>query len=577
MNDANDQDLLRELEFYRRHCEDMGQRIMRLQVERGQAQREAWRNHMIAKLISQAYRFAETAKSTAEIGRHVVSLVLGTTAFDLAMILQRTADGRFAVLEALGSRPHSGGPFPFLHDPPERFLVNPATPSGSPADELRRSIGMECLIWVYDPPTGYAFVLGSNSEFYAQSRFDAEVVEVAASSLRVFIEVASRKDAERALRASEEQNRAIFENAAVGIVLVDEEGHYLRANGRFHALLGYHPGELVGASMEDTNHPEDLPAARQTLRWAWEGRPSPFPLEKRFVRKDGGMVWGSVSCALVRDSEGQPLYCVAVAEDVTQRKRAEDELRQAKDQAERDSRAKSEFLASMSHELRTPLNSIIGFSEMITAEMFGPVGVPRYLEYAGHIHTSGLHLLDIVGDILDLAKIEAGHMELDETAIRLHPLVVSVLPLFSERAAHHRLTLTVEIPPTLPELWADERSTKQMLLNLLSNAVKFTPLGGRITIGARLEADGTLAVSVADTGIGIAEADIEKVMEPFGQSSGTLGMNGGGTGLGLSVVKAKIELHGGNLRLESRIGVGTTATLCFPAWRVRGAGDSPTD
>jgi signal transduction histidine kinase len=262
--------------------------------------------------------------------------------------------------------------------------------------------------------------------------------------------------------------------------------------------------------------------------------------------------------------------CVATFTDITDQESVTADLRQAKEQAEFANRAKSDFLANMSHELRTPLNAIIGFSQIMTEQMFGPIGSPRYREYAGDILNSSQHLLQIINDILDMAKVEAGRVELHEAPVDVMKLADSCIRLVRERAQDAGVALRTEIAPGLPDLLGDERLIKQILLNLLSNAVKFTPRGGRVTVAGRVEPDAGWTLSVIDTGIGIAPADIPRVMQPFGQVDGSYARSHGGTGLGLSIVRALAELHGGAFRLESTPGQGTTATISFGAQRVIG-------
>ena len=230
--------------------------------------------------------------------------------------------------------------------------------------------------------------------------------------------------------------------------------------------------------------------------------------------------------------------------------------------------AKSEFLANMSHELRTPLNAIIGFSEIVSGELCGPIGA-RYVEYARDIHTSGIHLLSIISDILDLSKIEAGRRELSENMVDLYDAAESSLLLVRGRAESGHVRLVNRLAPGGPRILADERAVKQILLNLLSNAVKFTPEGGRVAVTAEVRSDGSLAVSVDDTGVGIAPENIPRALAPFSQVDRSSSRTHEGTGLGLPLVKSLIELHGGTLELESEEGKGTLATIVFPTDRVR--------
>jgi signal transduction histidine kinase len=243
-------------------------------------------------------------------------------------------------------------------------------------------------------------------------------------------------------------------------------------------------------------------------------------------------------------------------------------LRLAKGEAEAANRSKSGFLATMSHELRTPLNAIIGFSEMMLREVLGKLGNEQYRTYAAGIHESGTHLLQIINDILDLSKAEAGKLQLQEDVFDVHSMVRSVRQLISARISNRDLSDTITLPDDLPLLRADERKTKQVLLNLLSNAVKFTPPGGHIEISGRFRPETGLTLTVGDTGIGIAPDDLPRVLQPFEQVDSTFSRSHQGTGLGLPLVKAIMELHGGSLALDSAIGTGTRVTVTFPPERV---------
>jgi signal transduction histidine kinase len=255
------------------------------------------------------------------------------------------------------------------------------------------------------------------------------------------------------------------------------------------------------------------------------------------------------------------------------------DLGRARDEATIANRAKSEFLAHMSHELRSPLNAIIGFTEVMTSCMFGPVEPARYREYVEDINASGVHLLAVINDLLDLSKAESGRMELHENAVRIDEAAASAARLVRERAYEAGVRLTLDVPGTLPALRADERMIKQIILNLLTNSVKFTPPGGAVAVSARLEDDGRLALAVDDTGVGIAAEDIPKVLEAYGQADVARSRSSEGTGLGLPLVRSMAELHGAETRLESTPGEGTTVTIRFPAERLvrHGAAEGAED
>ncbi len=253
--------------------------------------------------------------------------------------------------------------------------------------------------------------------------------------------------------------------------------------------------------------------------------------------------------------------------EIVERNRVEAELRTAKEEAEVASRAKSEFLAMVSHELRTPLNAVIGFSEMLTNEMFGPIGDRRYTGYAADIRSSGLHLLSLINDILDLSKVEANSFELVEEELDVPALIDEALHLVGAKAEAGRIRLKPELPPELPTLYADKRAFKQVVLNLLSNAVKFTPPGGSVSISAAVNEKGEFVTTIVDTGIGIEEADQERILKPFTQADSSLARRYEGTGLGLPLTKSLVELHGGRLELQSRPQEGTTVHAVFPSTR----------
>ncbi len=250
---------------------------------------------------------------------------------------------------------------------------------------------------------------------------------------------------------------------------------------------------------------------------------------------------------------------------IAEREREAQHLRQLAEQA---SEAKSQFIHNMSHELRTPLHAVIGFAEVIKTQPFGPVGAPQYMDYINDIHSSGHHLLAIINDILDMSKIEAGKMTLNESVVDLGDVIGSCLRLVDNRAKNANVEISSDVSGDLPTLRGDERMIKQMLLNLLTNSVKFTPEGGQVAVHADVDPAGRVAVSVTDTGIGISPENMEKVMQAFGQVDASLERQYEGTGLGVPLVKAMAELHGASLELESTVDVGTTATIRFPADRI---------
>ncbi len=262
-------------------------------------------------------------------------------------------------------------------------------------------------------------------------------------------------------------------------------------------------------------------------------------------------------------------------EQIAERERAAEAAREseaalmaAKVDAELANRAKSEFLANMSHELRTPLNTIIGFAEIIQNEMFGPVGVADYLDHAQNINQAGHELVKLINDLLELARIETGTVELREVAIDVLEIIRSCLVLMGGRAHRGGLTLEQKTPEKLPQLYADERMIKQILVNLLSNAIKFTPAGGSVTVRAWCQSRDGCVLQITDTGTGMTLEDIPKAMIRFAQVDGHVVRKFAGLGLGLPLAKSLIELHSGSLDLQSQVGIGTTVTVRFPAERI---------
>jgi two-component system, cell cycle sensor histidine kinase PleC len=285
---------------------------------------------------------------------------------------------------------------------------------------------------------------------------------------------------------------------------------------------------------------------------------NPGPVVERRLN-DGR--WEQVREQRLRDG-GLLLVILDITEDKTQQMK----LTEAMMAAEGANQAKTKFLATMSHELRTPLNAIIGFSDMMLTGMFGPIGSPKYLEYAGDVHRSGHYLLSMINEILDLSKIEAGRYELDPEDIDVAVVIQECVSIVRVTAEQHDVELTVTASRPL-HANADNRAFKQILLNLLSNAVKFTPPGGRVSLRATIAAEGMITVAVADTGIGIAATDLDRIFEPFQRGDASVARAHEGTGLGLAITKGLVELSGGKLALESQSGLGTTVTVWLPAAR----------
>jgi PAS domain S-box-containing protein len=380
------------------------------------------------------------------------------------------------------------------------------------------------------------------------------------------IEITLERDGAVAARSAESQMRKVIDGSQQGIVVRTLE-KVLYVNHGFARMLGYDSiPELVadGALLNrESIHPDDIPVVMEHLRRRLTGEDKFSQYELRLQRRDGSYLWVETMASPVK-WDGQ-LASLSWLMDISERKAAEAELIKSRESAERANRVKSEFLASMSHELRTPLNAILGFSEMISTEMFGKLHA-RYIEYAGDIHQSGQHLLDLINDILDLSKLEAGKLTLKDSDFDLVRMIKNVLALVQRQADGKRLTI-VEMLPGQLKIRGDLRAMKQVLLNLLSNAVKFTPEGGEITVATQ-ERGGAVELVVRDTGIGMTAAEIAVALEPFGQVDSLLAREQPGTGLGLPISVALMKLHGGSLRIDSTPGEGTSLIATIPAERV---------
>ena len=411
-------------------------------------------------------------------------------------------------------------------------------------------------------------------------RLDGEAVDVETRScfiiwngkpalLGVVRDLTEHKRAEDWLRQSEERYRRLVELSPDSIY-VHQAGRIVFVNSAGVRLFGARsPEDLIGRDSLDLIHPADHAQVRERQKIVLSGGATPM-LEQRRRRLDGSEFWGATT-AIPLTWQGEHAALVVIR-DISDQKHAQQSLENAKDAAEFANRTKSEFLANMSHELRTPLNAVIGFSEIMKNQMFGAIGHGNYLEYVSDIHESGIHLLRVINDLLDLSKVEAGRLTPSFTSVDVAQAVSASLRVVRGRADECDVSITVNIADDLPAIRADERMVRQILMNLLSNAVKFTSEGGKVRIRARMKSgagpdcgpeDG-LEISVTDTGIGIAREDMETALAPFGQVESTLTRRFDGTGLGLPLTRSLVELHGGRLILRSKRGWGTKVTILLP-------------
>ncbi len=402
-----------------------------------------------------------------------------------------------------------------------------------------------------------------------------------AGALAVSIQL-FHKQSEDMIRQKEQRYRLLADNANDMITHHDSSGNITFASPACKRILGEEAGALQGNAFAMRIHEADRAGYLKALSTC-AGERLPATAEFRIMKSNGlieangsgtqeSYIWAEMRCrpavfaTLNNDSEqNSNLACdvVAVTRDISAQKAQEVEILKARDDAESASRSKTQFLANMSHELRTPLNSIIGFSNLISQEISGKPGEERRHEYMRLIHESGEHLLQVVNDILDMSKIEAGKFDIVAEPFNMVWLVQSCYQIMEYEAQDKSISLTSDIEPGLPELVADKRACKQMLINLLSNAIKFTKEGGWVKVIARKEGN-AIALTVADNGIGIAPEDIPKLGDPFVQAEASYARSYEGSGLGLSVVKGLAHLQGGGMKIESDLGIGTQVTIHLP-------------
>jgi PAS domain S-box-containing protein len=379
------------------------------------------------------------------------------------------------------------------------------------------------------------------------------------------------RDVEMALRAADaeaQELKAILDTATDGVVVVDRDGLVLTFNRSAEALFGYEYHQIARRPFTELFAPESERAARDYLDALVKNGVASLLNDGREVIgrvRQGGLIPLFMTMGPI--GTGMPKFC-AVLRDLTQWKRAEEDLLNAKRAAERASSAKSEFLAKISHEIRTPLNAIIGFSEVMTAEQFGPIGNDRYREYLKDIHGSGEHLVSLINDLLDLSKIEAGKLDMVFASVNLNQLVQQCVALMQPQANQRRIIIRSSLSQTLPAVEADARSVRQIVLNLLSNSIKFTGAGGQVIISTALTDRGDAVLRVRDTGAGMTDKEIETAMEPFRQLATSTRWGSGGTGLGLPLTKALAEANHASFTIKSAVDTGTLVEIAFPGTRV---------
>jgi len=364
------------------------------------------------------------------------------------------------------------------------------------------------------------------------------------------------EDRTEKLFETESRFHTIFEQANTGIVFADSTGIISFCNDAFAKILGYRADELVGKTVASITVTDDYPQNRRLMDELIAGQRDHYRIEKRYYHQDRSIIWGDLSVSILRGKSGKEISIVGMVVDITDRKRAEEELRVARDQAEQANLAKSEFIANISHEIRTPINAVVGFSELLEKEITNT----RQKGHLSAIRSAGKNLLVLINDILDLSKIESGKMDVVVEPTDIRSLMREIDLMFQLQCESIELRLTTSVFPEVPELIVvDHAHLRQIIVNLVGNAVKFTEKGG-VTIDVSYH-EKRLQIAVRDTGIGIAEDQQETIFEKFRQHDGQSRRKYGGTGLGLSISRKLIELIGGTVSLESTLGVGSTFTI----------------
>ena len=402
-------------------------------------------------------------------------------------------------------------------------------------------------------------------------------------------EIQRRAKVTEALQRSEIRFRSTFEQAAVGISHVSPEGKVIRINERACHILGYDRSELLQMDLQELTHPSDLPEDLDLIQQVLDGKISRYAMEKRYIHKNGHPIWCNRSVSLLRNSDGTPHYFISVLEDISQRKEAEAQLYAAKIEAEEANMAKSNFLNSISHELRSPLNAVIGFSEVLLDQFFGPLKKEQ-VEYLNDILQSGQHLLTLINDILDFSKQETKETRFSPVSTALEPVMVESLKITESMIKEKQIQVIRDLPEEFSKIYlhSDPVRLKQIFNNLLSNAVKFTSKGGTITITGKtvpdvcppskisgedhapLNASQTITsqavpgveICIRDTGIGLAPRHMDKIFESFFQVENGISGKSPGTGLGLPLVKRFVEMHKGHIWVNSD-GLGKGSCICF--------------
>jgi PAS domain S-box-containing protein len=444
-----------------------------------------------------------------------------------------------------------------------------STIAGEGGRQIEASVDVAIVPWLGGPAR--QFVL------HEPHRSAAEVKPAPAAATEAVAQSASARPSADVIQLplrqpppeADQELRAILDTAADGIITLDTDARIHTFSAGAEAIFGYRIADVAGKPFVDLLTPESRKTLRDYLAaLQGPGLAAVFNDGREVTAQvsQGGTVPLFLTISRLQATRSQAAFC-AVVRDITQWKKTEAELREAKERAETASRQKSEFLASISHELRTPLNAIMGFSEVMRLGRFGEIDNEKYRGYVQDIHASGAHLLSLINDLLDLSKVEAGKLELNFTSVNFSDVADYTLKLLQEQATAARVVLRKSMPADLPNVVADLRSMRQVMLNLLSNAIKFTDAGGQVVISAQLLSSGELKLKVKDTGIGMDQDQLKDALEPFRRVP-TEGRSAEGTGLGLPLTKALAEANRARFILASEPHKGTLVEIIFPTTRV---------
>ncbi|CAN5436836.1 hypothetical protein BH10PLA1_BH10PLA1_04040 [soil metagenome] len=438
-------------------------------------------------------------------------------------------------------------------------------PYWNPADDMHRASITSKVLAKPDAPANFEMLLrhkdGRSINTYCYISPVMAQPRRMTGWLAVYFDITERKRIENDLHESEARFRSAFDSSASGMSLVHPDGRWFLVNRAQCEITGYTAEELLKTTFQAMTHPDDLNNDLEHATQLLSGEILSYHMEKRYIHKTGRIVWIHLTVSLVRDHLQQPLYFVSQIQDITERKRTDEQLLRAKEAAEAANRAKNAFLANMSHEIRTPLNAISGFADVLES---GDLPESDRREFAQTIRRNSEHLLRVLDDILDVSKIEAGKMAIELVPIALRPLLKDVATMLRARAEAKGLKLLTTIPATLPAaVVTDPTRLRQILLNLIGNAVKYTAFG-TVTMTASVENETVLRIDVIDTGIGMSAEELKVIFEPFTQVDASHSRRFGGVGLGLAISRRLAALLDATIAVQSEARRGSTFTLRLP-------------